>query len=125
MNHLLTIIKQKGYTQESFAQEIGLTRTGLIGGIKNETLKYRDLKKISEVLKISIGNLFQRIDADNSYFENGRIDTFKKDEKELEDYKAELSKCIVELKYSREKAKTLEQLIEDKNMIIELLKNKG
>jgi transcriptional regulator with XRE-family HTH domain len=54
--------KQKGYSQEKLAMEAGLDRT-YIGGLERgeRNVSLINLEKISSALKISLANLFDKI----------------------------------------------------------------
>lgn len=127
MNRLVFLIKESGFTQETFANKVGLTRTGLVRAIEKETIKLRDLKKIAEVLNITIENLFQSIYSDTSYLNQSGTQVIQEgnsNSNKINSDNEKESKCKIELKHMKEKLKVLEQTIEDKNKIIKLLEGK-
>jgi len=52
--------QKKGFTIESMAEQIGMSRTGLTASLKSGTLKIESLEKISEILGVSPCLFFQK-----------------------------------------------------------------
>ena len=128
VNQILEIIKRKGFTQESFAKKVDLTRFGLINGLKNETIKLKDLRKIADVLDINIKKLFDNINVEKAYMSDKAMQIIQEGGLNYNKVNSENnintdSKFKLENKYLKDKIKSLEDQIENKNEIINLLKN--
>lgn len=134
INYILDQVKKSGFTQAGFAEAVGLTRFGLVNGLKKETIKLKDLKKIAEVLNVSIENLFQSIHSDETYLNESGTQLFREGDEGFNKINADNnsdSKLKTEIKFLKDKVKSMELIIEsknstieDKNEIINLLKGK-
>ena len=56
---LKALIKAQGYTQESFAEKVGLTRMGLIRILKIGMTRFLTLKRIAKALHLDLKDLLK------------------------------------------------------------------
>ena len=56
------LIRKQGMTKKHFYQKIDMSKTGFNLAVKNDTLKVRDLEKISQVLKEPVLTFFEGTD---------------------------------------------------------------
>jgi transcriptional regulator with XRE-family HTH domain len=127
VNNILLIAKSKGYTQEIFAEKVGLSRFGLKNGLQNETIKLKDLKKIAKILEISLADLFNDVIHSDTLINEKGIQIVQEGTK---NYVASNNKINQdptlkkEIEFLKDKIKFLEQQVQDKEEIINLLKSK-
>ena len=57
-NNIKKILKEKKRTFQWLAKEIGYSRQGLSNGLNNKTIKYETIEKISNVLDVSLNQIF-------------------------------------------------------------------
>ena len=72
------LIKEKGYTQQDFADKLGMSRVGL-SQLINGKPSYVTLEKFADVLSCDISELFERPAADviNCPYCGGKIKVVK------------------------------------------------
>lgn len=93
-------IKTAGFKISDVCKNIGMSETGFHLAVKNNTLKVRDLEKISNTLGVPVSSFFSDNDRQHKSASN-------------------------EVNTLREKVKILEESIKDKNKIIRLLEDKN
>lgn len=114
-------IKQKGFTMNSIAPKMGLTPQGLTAAIKKDTLKVKDLEKISMILGIN-PCLFL---GDDNYDTNISLHVTNGTNNNgivAGDIKVEIADCKHELEAARTEIGYLKQQVMDRDTIIGLLK---
>ena len=60
MNRIKELIKEKGYTQEQFAKELGISRAALVQQLDKPS--YPTMEKYSSVLGVPMWQLFASVD---------------------------------------------------------------
>ena len=61
MERIKELIKEKGYTQEQFAQILGVTRISLVKTISGNP-SYETLRRISDALEVPMWQLFASLE---------------------------------------------------------------
>jgi len=121
---LKKMIRMKGSTQEELADKIGMTLTGLNTALQRDTLKFKDLRKIADVLGVKVWELDDDYSGQsianntsingNSNFNNGNINS---------DY-SNCNQLKTEIKNLQKQIECSNDLLMAKNEIIQLLKLK-
>lgn len=107
------ILKEKNRTFSWLVEKMGKTFDGLKLSLLKESLKYKDIKKMAEILEISPAALFE---ADtNTYKSEGRAGTLAESKSDYQDLKNNLKNC-------KEMVSALKDQIKDKDTIILLMK---
>jgi len=129
ISNLKSLIKSNRYSLKEMAELVGLTDSGFHLALKNNTLKVRDLEKISEILKIDvreffsddpttqIGNVNAQVGDGNTITSGGKTKNINKDKSKVEILKLKLADLENQLKAK-------DELLKSKEEIIELLRNK-
>ena len=120
MEQLINKLEQKRkdfrFSQEKFADEIGMTKNGYQYILKEKDLKVSLLKKISEVLEVPVSYFFDGVEETNSFsikHNNGNVANGN-----IIINGETTNKIALE-----EKIRNYENQIRDKNKIISLLEN--
>lgn len=123
-NALKKTIRIKSTTQKELADKIGMTEAGLNRALKNDTLRFKDLRKIADVLGVKVYELDDNYSGPsitnntsingNSNFNNGNIN-------------GDCNSCDqlkTEIKNLQKQIESCKDLLMAKNEIIQLLKLK-
>lgn len=115
-------IRVKSTTQKELAEKIGMTEAGFNRALKNDTLRFKDLRKIAEVLGVNVWELDDDYPGPsiinttsikgNSNFNNGNVNG---DCNSCEQLK-------IEIKNLQKQIENCKDLIKAKDEIIQLLK---
>lgn len=121
-NKLKSLIKDRGLTLLKVSSGIGLTETGFYQAIKNNTLKVRDLEKISKILELPVSSFFE--EPPTMIIQNGNINLNGKNTGSITVSEAKheievLNKEIVNLK---EIISGMKRELDLKDQIIDLMK---
>lgn len=112
-------LRRQGKTFKWLVEKVGISNNGLKSGLENDSIRFGDLKKLLQVLKMPITMLFegdttyQSIAGDNN---TQASHSFIAGEPPLE-YKRENDRL-------KEQVEQLKNQLNDKDMIIQLLKSK-
>lgn len=107
-NKIEKVRKYKSYTQASFAEKLGMKLGGYKNNLKTGNFRAEHIEKISELLGISIHNLF------SSYVNKEHDETIVEEER---------AEYVTKIKELKKEIKVLEDRLKDKDEIIKLLKS--
>ena len=118
-NKLRDTLKRKKISVKELAGLIGFTVNGLHMTLRNNTLKIRDLVKISEVLKEPISSLIDETKGDKTYTTE-EFDALMLNDN-VEQYE-QLSKKDLQLQLLKKENEHLKEIIKGKDELIKELK---
>jgi hypothetical protein len=114
-------LRARSRTFKWLVGEVGISHDGLKAGLENETIKWKDFKKVLSVLDLPIQLFFEGDKTVQKIKGNNNTQAINSIWSEPE----VLLKRENEVERLKEKVRLLESQIEDKNKIIELISRKN
>ena len=130
INNIISICKKKGLSHENMAFELGISQPAYTKLLQNKTkLTVERLYKIAEILEVSVLKL-QGLEIDNQFNQTNKDSATghlykENNSQQIENYYQENKEQNQRLVAQHEKIVALyEQRLQDKDIVIELLKKK-